>query len=105
MIRRKYGGGIRGQIRSGRNENTDVNPMESIANLVDAMLVLAVGMMLAVIINWNVELDSLIDADEIDASQLNDDQIEEVEEDQALQEKGMVYQDPETGKYYIKVEE
>ena len=101
MIRRKTGGRLNRQV----HVEEDVNPMETTANLTDAMLVLAVGMMLAVIINWNVDLNKFVDVDEIEASQLNDEQVEQVEEDKALQEKGSVYQDPETGKYYIKVEE
>lgn len=101
MIRRKHGGRFSGY----RRPEEDANPMESTGNLTDVMLVLAVGMMLAVVINWNVKLDRLIDVNEIDANTLDDKQVEEVEGDNALQEKGLVYQDPETGKYYIKVEE
>ena len=101
MIKRRNGG----RLLRNRETEEDFNPMESTGNLTDVMLVLAVGMMLAVIVNWNVKLDSLIDVNEIDANQLDDSQVEQVEDDKALQEKGMVYQDPETGKYYIKVEE
>lgn len=101
MIRRKNSKGLFNNTSTGE----DVNPMETTANLADVMLVLAVGMMLAVVINWNVDLNKFVDVDEIDASELKDEQVQEVEADKALEEKGMVYQDPDTGKYYIKVEE
>ena len=41
-----------------RSDDAPVNPMDSISNLADAMLVLAVGIMLALIINWNVDISS-----------------------------------------------
>ena len=41
-----------------RSDEAPVNPMDSISNLADAMLVLAVGIMLALIINWNVDISS-----------------------------------------------
>ncbi|NLD20049.1 MAG: DUF2149 domain-containing protein [Clostridiales bacterium] len=101
MIRRNKGGRL---TRQGRYEE-DVNPMEGTSNMADAMLVLAVGIMLALIMNWNVDLTKFVDLDEIDAQDLAEEEINEVEADQALQEKGTVYQDPETGRFYIKVEE
>ena len=42
----------------GRSDDAPGNPMDSISNLADAMLVLAVGIMLALIINWNVDISS-----------------------------------------------
>lgn len=36
----------------------EVNPMEGVANLADVMLVLAVGMMLALVVAWNVDIAS-----------------------------------------------
>lgn len=100
MIRRKTGGRLRRQF----HREEDVNPMEGTSNLADAMLVLAVGIMLALIMNWNVDLTDVVDMEELDAESLSEEEVEAVEQDQALQEKGVVYQDPDTGKYYIKVE-
>lgn len=101
MIRRKKGGRLQRQ----RHVEEDINPMDGTSNLADAMLVLAVGMMLALIMNWNVDLTTVIDVEELDANSLSEEEVQEVEQDQALMEKGVVYQDPATGKYYIKVEE
>lgn len=100
MIRRKSGGRLTRQF----HHEEDVNPMEGTSNLADAMLVLAVGIMLALIMNWNVDLTDVVDMEELDADSLSEEEVEVVEQDQALQEKGVVYQDPDTGKYYIKVE-
>lgn len=37
-------------------DTEDVNPMNSLGNLSDVMLVLAVGMMLALVVAWNLDL-------------------------------------------------
>ena len=41
------------------NGESVVNPMEGLGNLADAMLVLAVGIMLALILNWKLDVDFL----------------------------------------------
>lgn len=85
----------------------EVDPMATVANLVDAMLVLAVGIMLALIVSWNLNIaengqvsdnarreDALSDFTEDDISNT------EVTEEN-LEKQGTVYYDPETDKYYI----
>jgi len=102
MIRR-FGSGRLHASRGGVQE--DVNPMAGLSNLADAMLVLAVGIMLALIMHWNVDVTSVQDVKELNnAENLNSDQVEEIENNKGLQEKGIVYQDSDTGKYYVKVE-
>jgi hypothetical protein len=44
--------------RDDREGGEEVNPMEDVANLADVMLVLAVGMMLALVVAWNVDIAS-----------------------------------------------
>lgn len=44
--------------RDDREGGKEVNPMEGVANLADVMLVLAVGMMLALVVAWNVDIAS-----------------------------------------------
>lgn len=100
MIKRKNGG----RLYRRRFVEEDINPMDGTSNLADAMLVLAVGIMLALIMNWNVDLTTVMDVDELDANTMSEEDVQEVEQDKALLEKGTVYQDPDTGKYYIKVE-
>ena len=78
-----------------RSDDAPVNPMDSISNLADAMLVLAVGIMLALIINWNVDISSAGQTADTPA----DLAISFVQDD--LTEMGKVYYDKETGTYYI----
>ena len=49
---------LRSRALSRRTEEAPVDPMSSIGNLADAMLVLAVGIMLALILNWNVDIST-----------------------------------------------
>ena len=98
-------GGLRGgRIRS--KEDTD--PMASVANIADIMLVFACGLMMALVTVWNIDFTPL--------SELQDKQLEAIDtpedmpEDMtdagnAYVEKGMVYQDPKTGKYYMVTED
>ena len=101
MLRRSGAGRLHA---AAKRQEEDVNPMESTTNLSDAMLVLAVGMMLAVVINWNVDINQnkvkeIDDPAKVDSEQISEDGIE-----QNLVEKGKVYYDEDTGQYYVKVE-
>ncbi len=98
--------------RSGRNLSADfqieedINPMEGTGNLADAMLVLAVGMMLAVVMNWNVDFTPSSAVQKLDDTQtLSESEVEEVNSNDGLQEKGVVFEDPKTGELYIEVRE
>ena len=75
------------------------SPMESIANIVDVMLVFACGLLLALVTVWNVDIgldrpDNMYEVSDV------------VEESQSvskdnLQEAGKVYRDPDTGNLYF----
>lgn len=82
--------------------------MASVANIADIMLVFACGLMMALVTVWNIDFTPL--------SELQDKQLEAIDtpedmpEDMsdagnAYVEKGMVYQDPKTGKYYMVTED
>ncbi len=102
------------QRGSRRNSaaSQDVNPMESLSNLADAMLVLAVGIMLALIINWNVDItptDSTTQNEESEKTQLEENDMTETD-DQALTQENMskigdIYYDEATGTYYAVTDE
>lgn len=78
---------------------SDGSPMESIANIVDVMLVFACGLLLALVTVWNVDIgldrpDNMYEVSDV------------VEESQSvskdnLQEAGKVYRDPATGNLYF----
>ena len=97
----RNGGGLRGgRLRS----KDDADPMASVANIADIMLVFACGLMMALVTVWNIDFTPL--------SELQDKQLEAIDtpEDMsdagnAYLEKGMVYQDPKTGKYYMVTED
>lgn len=104
MIRRSGTGGLR--TRSFEHEE-DVNPMAQVANLVDAMLVLAVGIMLALITSWNLNVSEngqvTEKVDKKDAvSSFTEKDLEKKEDDSSnLEKQGTVYYDPEEDRYYI----
>ena len=86
----------------------DVDPMSSVANIADAMLVFACGLMVALVVAWNVDLGKFTQV-EMDQTQEVDDVERMTEmlygEGNAFVERGTVYQDPQTGKYYLVEEE
>ena len=84
-----------------RSDDAPVNPMDSISNLADAMLVLAVGIMLALIINWNVDISSAGPAISFVQDDLTESQSSAGTIEGDLTEMGKVYYDKETGTYYI----
>lgn len=102
MIRRSK----RRNLSEEMEEEENVNPMDGVSNMADAMLVLAVGMMLAVVTNWNVDLSQPTVMQELENTQiLSEDEVAEVDANKALEELGVVYKDPDTGKVYIRYEE
>lgn len=101
------GGGLRsrGRLRD-REEN---NPLEGAINIVDAMLVFACGLMLALVLNWNVDLTARGDRINLDRGQelteepdIRDDLVESEEgRGRPYQKMGTVYKDPATGKLFM----
>lgn len=82
--------------------------MNGVANLADCMLVFACGLLLALITNWNVDVDTIKHPQSEKANMY---EIEEVKDDSSnentqtdLEEVGKVYKDPVTGKWYFKSE-
>lgn len=98
---------IRGNGLRGGNPHfdEDVQPMQYVANLTDVMLVLACGLMAAVITFWQVDLNQL-------RTEIEQGKLERIDSDDVVYEsgsvstggltnKGVVYVDPETGDLYI----
>ena len=82
--------------------------MSSMGNIGDIMLVFACGLMVALVVAWNVDLGKFTQV-EMDQTQEVDDVERMTEmlygEGNAFVERGTVYQDPQTGKYYLVEEE
>ncbi|WP_031514684.1 DUF2149 domain-containing protein [Desulfofalx alkaliphila] len=85
----------------------DVNPVEGAINIVDAMLVFACGLMLALAFQWNVDLSlgqriNLEQGREVtDTPAINEDLIETQGEGRIYENIGTVYKDPETGQLFM----
>ena len=89
------------------------DPMAGTTNLVDAMLVIAVGLLIFVVISWNMQSvifqDSQDQSQEVQKSPTNITEVTEGQElnetpessessGQGYMEMGKVYKDPATGK-------
>ena len=105
-------------VKLSRNnpfEENEEDPMAGVANLVDAMLVIAVGLLVFLVISWNMQ--SIVFNDDISQQQKQDaidamQQVTQVDQGQQLNETpdisnstgegyaemGKVYKDPKTGK-------
>ena len=86
----------------------EVDPMSSLGNIGDIMLVFACGLMVALVVAWNVDLGKFTQV-QMD-QEIQQDDIEQITEQlygegNAFVEKGTVYQDPVTGKYYLVEDE
>ena len=90
-------------ISSGLSE--DINPQAYVANAVDCMLVLACGLMMALITFWNLDLPTVTEVqEEQELTELEDVEefIDELENSGSLfVERGQVYEDPTTGQLYL----
>lgn len=99
--RRRFDGGI--------SSHNDPAPTDGVTNLADAMLVFACGLLISVILNWNLD----ISIKKVDISADNqavniedfDEMTESEAEDSLYQEMGKVYVDSATGELYMVVED
>jgi hypothetical protein len=94
--------------RSARNTfEEEINPTDSVINIVDVMLVFSCGLLLALVMFWNVDLKAqdMVSIDQgADVSQIDEvqDNIEQSETGGSGYEKmGTVYKDPVTGQLYM----
>lgn len=100
-------GGLRSRRR--RRSDEEVNPLEGVINIVDAMLVFACGLLLALVINWNVDLTTKGERINLDRGQelseepgLRSDLMESADgQGEFYQKMGTVYKDPSTGKLFM----
>ena len=93
------------RARRMRAEETAVNPMDGLGNLADAMLVLAVGIMLALVLNWKLDLTAVTAEPEATEApiEISEDDMHSTSEEldaDALQKVGALYYDETTGTYY-----
>lgn len=94
----------KGRLRVQHRED-DFSPMEGVGNLADAMLVFACGLIVALMLSWNVNVtDEGIQKspeNRYEVENIDDNASETIDGTEDLQEMGRVYLDPDTGKYYV----
>ena len=103
MIRRTYSFS---QAVAADEEDFEVNPMESVANLSDVMLVLAVALMVALVAHWGVNMTDVAKLNEsnmqpIEADISGDTFSQEADGETNYEEVGTVYRDTDTGELYV----
>ena len=102
--------GLLSRRRSTLNRTEGLNPIEGAFNLVDAMLVFSCGLMVSLILNWNIQLSpvkiDLTNKAEItqDIETITDNTMNMVDGSH-YEEMGAVYRDPKTGKLYLLSED
>ena len=101
-------GGLRSKRHKILMSSEEVDPMEGVTNIADAMLVFACGLMLALSVYWNIDLGPV--GERVDLQQgrevtesldLRDDLIEVQGEGELYEKMGTVYKDPRTGKLFM----
>ena len=95
----------KGRLRAVRKPE-EFNPMEGVGNMADAMLVFACGLLLALILSWNVNLDEVgqitnSSSNKYEINGLDSAAPQQIDADNQLQQLGTAYQDLETGRYYV----
>jgi hypothetical protein len=101
-------GGLRNKRRSIFRSPEDVDPLEGVTNIADAMLVFACGLMLALAVYWNIDLGPI--GDRVDLQQgrevtetfdLREDLVETQGQGELYEKMGTVYKDPRTGQLFM----
>ena len=95
----------KGNLRTVRKPE-EFNPMEGVGNMADAMLVFACGLLLALILSWNVNLDEVgqitnSSQTKYEVEGMENAQPQQIDADNQLERMGTVYQDLNTGRYYV----
>lgn len=98
-----------GGLRSSRRRTAEeVNPLEGAINIVDAMLVFACGLMLSLVMHWNVNLSKIGERvnlergrEVIQAPDIRDDLVETQGQGKLYEKMGTVYKDPATGQLFM----
>ena len=105
---------VRKKQRRRRSSSVEEDPMAGTSNLVDAMLVIAVGFLIFVVMSWNMQsvvfsdmsqeekqstMEAMKQVSEVNQGQeLNDTPDNSNSSGQGYTEMGKVYKDPSTGK-------
>ena len=99
MIKRRHGMSLSPQSY----EDEDVNPNAYVVNVADCMLVLVLGMLVALVSHYGVDLtqQNTRENEEIIGIEVNMDENDDGEIDGSYEPQGTVYYDAETDSYYF----
>jgi len=97
MIRRNHSNSLARGYQTSEDE--DINPNSYIVNLADCMLVVAVGLLVALVAHYGVDLQA--PEDMLTATEVILDEDSDGEIDENFKASGQVYYDKESGKYYM----
>ncbi|KGP75964.1 hypothetical protein JT05_07605 [Desulfosporosinus sp. Tol-M] len=101
---------MNGELRSRRRLSTseDVNPLDGAINIVDAMLVFACGLLIALVIHWKVNpanglerVNLQLGQEMSQETQIRSDLKETEGQGQLYEKLGTVYKDPTSGKMFM----
>lgn len=95
-----------GRFTSRKMVGEDVNPSAYIVNLADCMLVLAVGVIVALVSYWNIDIAPVEELQQEDLEEIDPETLpEELGSGGSFyQEAGIAYRDPSTGALYLLTE-
>ena len=93
----------RRKLGAGWDQMEEIDPMAGVSNLADVMLVFACGLMVALVLRWNVDLGSVGKVDPNTLQDISGSQqiTEEALQGDRYQSEGTVYRDTQTGQLYI----
>ncbi len=101
-------GGLRNRKPRMLRSPEESNPLEGVVNVVDAMLVFACGLMLALAVYWNIDLGPIGERVDLqrgqevtEVSDLRDDLVESEGQGELYEKMGTVYKDPRTGHLFM----
>ena len=101
-------GGLRSRKSRIFRLNREVDPLEGTTNIVDAMLVFACGLMLALTAYWNIDLGPIGERIDLkkgreitDAPEIHEDLIETEDIGTLFERVGTVFKDPDTGQLFM----
>ena len=96
MIRRKHSTSL---FRQSGMVEEDVNPNSYLTNLADCMLVMSVGLLVALVAHFGLDLQA--QEEPIIGQEVNMDADGDGTIDDGYEQAGTVYRDAATGKYYL----
>ena len=83
------------------DDPAEINPLDTVANLSDVMLVLAVALMLLVVTYWQVDMSQPVEKELMEQVEIDESAGVSVDNIGDMSYVGSVYRDPETGDLYV----